>query len=455
LVGAVIDRRIAAFDDEHPYPEQVRHGWRRAREALQARGELPEGLQQVSPRGLQVFLDDYNGTGGLDPVPPPRDFPLIKFDAEQMRQLGLVPAALDSRIVAHASIAAGTIEEVGFKVAQPKTLIGPSIISLGLQTDVAAYSIICPDAKRRILTSQCTAVRAAISAAAGVDRVDTTRITGRLCNISQLFPEIGAELHGGYTVGSARARSGARRLLSHVPLTPTSPAGRAYDRLASVAVDVLATNNGIPLATAELFPPPGSPELATVIGDASGDIQGGDAGFGGVVHHPDAPRVAFTISVKWPADIAEALAQSALQPHLRSGGLRLSMPAAELFTSWACLEAALDAGGLRSCTRACIAVGDCQPAAAVLNRVSSPVPQLRSLLAGARSTLDQWLGVQVPRELNTLADILSHPSRVQEAYSKLRASGLLPVVADLPPGHRCWSILRAAVAASNPSDPDF
>ena len=61
----------------------------------------------------------------------------------------------------------------------------------------------------------------------------------------------------------------------------------------------------------------------------------------------------------------------------------------------------------------------------------------------------------MPRELNTLADILSHPSRVQEAYAKLRASGLLPVVADLPPGHRCWSILRTAIAASNPSDADF
>ena len=402
-----------------------------------------------------MYLDDYNGSAGLDAVAPPVDVPLLAFDPAQMRQLGLVPAASDSRLVSHASIAAATLRDVGLDVADAKTLVGPSIISLGLRPDAARFSITCPDAKRRILSTQCARARADVFAGRGADRDGASRLTGRLCDISRLFPELAAELHGGYRVGGARERSGARRLLTHVPLVASSPAGAEYDRMAAVAIDVLAENAGIPLAVASSFPAPGSPGLAVVVGDASGDIAGGDAGLGGVTYLPDAPGVAFVTSAAWPDDIAAALAQSALQPHLRSGAPRLSMPAAELFTSWACLAAALDASGLRERTRAAIAVGDCQPAAAALNRASSPVAQLRALLASARAEVQQWLGVQVPRELNTVADLLSHPSRFHEACAAVAGSGVTPVSAPLPPAHPAWAALRAAIAASLPSDSDF
>ena len=392
---------------------------------------------------------------GLDPVPPPADFPIIAFDADQMLQLGLSPAPASSRLLAHASITAGTARELGFEVADAKTMIGASIISLGLQPDLLRRAIVCPSSKQRILSGQCAAVRAAILAAAGVDRVASTRLTGRLCNIAQLFPEIAAELHGGYRVGGARARSGARRLLTHVPLSATSDAGREYDRLAAVSIQVLADNEGVPLATAALFPPVGSRGLALVVSDASGDVASGDAGFGGWVWLPGAPGFAFVVCEAWPHDAACALHQSSLRPHLRSGAPRFSMPAAELFATVACLDAALDASGLRPLTTAAIAVGDCQPAAAALNRASSPAPAIRTILTAARSSLRQWLGVQVPRELNSTADLFSHPSRFSEACSRIWSLGLTPISAPLPPHHPCWHLLRTAVAASSPSDPDF
>ena len=77
------------------------------------------------------------------------------------------------------------------------------------------------------------------------------------------------------------------------------------------------------------------------------------------------------------------------------------------------------------------------------------------LLKAARASLQQWLGVQVPRELNTLADLLSHPSRYAEAWAVVQASGVTPVEAPLPPSHPVWDALRAAIAASSPDDPDF
>ena len=69
--------------------------------------------------------------------------------------------------------------------------------------------------------------------------------------------------------------------------------------------------------------------------------------------------------------------------------------------------------------------------------------------------MQQWLGVQVPRELNTVADLLSHPSRFHEACAAVAGSGVTPVSAPLPPALPAWAALRAAIAASLPSDSDF
>ena len=53
-----------------------------------------------------------------------------------------------------------------------------------------------------------------------------------------------------------------------------------------------------------------------------------------------------------------------------------------------------------------IAISDCQPAVYALNSATSGTPQLATILAAARSSCKQWLGVHVPREWNVDADRL-------------------------------------------------
>ena len=449
LVAAWVKRLQADFNASRPYPEPVAE-WQAARARQQQLGLLPAGPEQLEPDDLQVYLDDFNGCGGLDAVDPPPGVALVEWDAAEMVAVGLQPAERGSRLVALASIAAHGLRRVGFSVATEKTMIGTSIISLGAQPDVAANSIICPAAKREILISHSRAVEADTAAGRGVNRAHVERWTGRLNNQAQFFPEIGPELHAGYAVAHARERAGRRRLLSHVAVAPTSAAGASLRRLAALAASVLIENSGVPLAAAARFPAPGSPGVATSVTDASGDVYGGDAGAGGYTFIPSAPKRAFVVSERWPFDVASALAEDALEPHLRTGAPRLSMPAAELFTSWACVCAALDAAGESAGVDAVIAVGDCQPAAAALNRASSPVRQMRLLLESARSRLTQWLGVQVPRELNVQADILSHPSRREEVMQWLREAGYRPTLVPVP--RRCWLALRAAIAAAPDAD---
>ena len=331
-------------------------------------------------------------------------------------------------------------------------MIGSSIIALGLQPDVARDSITCPASKQRLLLAQLRDSVSQVREAAALERKPVERLTGRLCNISQILPEIGAEIHGGYRVANARARGGARNLLNVVPLPPSSEARRGFLRLCSVAEDALAANSGIALAPARRFAAVGSSGVLTVTGDASGDIDGGDAGMGGFCFHPTQPSTIYVTSELWPTDVADALRESALEPHLRSGAPRFSMPAAELFTSWALAEAAFDAGAPRGATSAVVAIGDCQPAAGALNRASSPVSLMRAILVQARASIQQWLGVQVPRELNLDADILSHPSRIGEVVDSVPSS-LAVVLAPAPA--RCWAALRAAISSADPTDSDF
>ena len=127
-----------------------------------------------------------------------------------------------------------------------------------------------------------------------------------------------------------------------------------------------------------------------------------------------------------------------------AGAPMLSMPAAELFTGWAVVEAARDAAAVEGGIRAVVAVGDCEPAAAALNAASSPTPQIDALLAAAREVTRQWLGVAIPREWNVDADRLSHPAQLPEVLADAVAAGLRPRVVDIPP--RCWATLRAACA---------
>ena len=74
---------------------------------------------------------------------------------------------------------------------------------------------------------------------------------------------------------------------------------------------------------------------------------------------------------------------------------------------------------------AVVAVGDCDPAARALDAASSGTPQIEALLAEARTSVRQWLGVAVPREWNIDADRLSHPAQLDAVLADARAAGLV------------------------------
>ena len=167
------------------------------------------------------------GAAGLNAVAPSDDCPLLELRVDEAAALGLLRAPANSRLLAHASIAADELEKKGnFDVAAQKTLAGPSILSLGAQPD----SISCPEAKQRALVSQAEAFVDDVAVGTPLNRVQVERFVGRLNAISQFFPEVAAELAGGYRVASARTRQPPRRLLPEVPVSATSTTGRGFTR---------------------------------------------------------------------------------------------------------------------------------------------------------------------------------------------------------------------------------
>ena len=91
---------------------------------------------------------------------------------------------------------------------------------------------------------------------------------------------------------------------------------------------------------------------------------------------------------------------------------------------------------------AVVAVGDCAPAARVLSAATSAGAQLRALVLSARTSVQQWLGVAVPRELNTTADTLSHPALAPGVQAAMETAGLSVRRVRVPAG--CWAALAAA-----------
>ena len=122
------------------------------------------------------------------------------------------------------------------------------------------------------------------------------------------------------------------------------------------------------------------------------------------------------------------------------------MPAAELFAAvavpWVVSEAAAFA------VAAVCAIGDCSPAAAALNRGSSPKPPLRVLLLAGRRLTERWLGVDVPRDFNVDPDRLSHPSQLQSVIADVEAAGYVARVVSIHERHAVWETLRDAIRVS-------
>jgi hypothetical protein len=160
------------------------------------------------------LLDDITGSAGLDPPSPaPEGRPPLAWDEQAIRALDLILAPAGSRLVAHAIIAVGELSRLDLQVATDKTNLGPSVISLGLLPDVESGTIRYPEGKRRLLMAQIEQTSESLATSGTLERKPLERLVGPLCNLSQLFPEIGAELHGGYRVANVRARSGSHALL--------------------------------------------------------------------------------------------------------------------------------------------------------------------------------------------------------------------------------------------------
>ena len=91
-----------------------------------------------------------------------------------------------------------------------------------------------------------------------------------------------------------------------------------------------------------------------------------------------------------------------------------------------------------------ISVGDNDGAAAILNSLAAGTPQLRRLVEAVSQGCAIWLGVSVPRDANTDADILSHPARRSEVEARAVAAGYRVRTASVPA--LCWEVLTAAAA---------
>ena len=92
-----------------------------------------------------------------------------------------------------------------------------------------------------------------------------------------------------------------------------------------------------------------------------------------------------------------------------------------------------------------VAIGDCRPAAIALTSARSRSTVMRPILAEWRRTGQQLLGVWIPRELNTDADRLSHPSLRGAVEGDAIKAGFRVVWLKVP--DRCWhTAFRAAGA---------
>ena len=434
LVAALIERRLAAFDASQPSPQGVR-AWVAERRRLQREGALPPAGAHAEPRYAQVYVDDFNGIGLDDAVVAPAEAEAITIDPAATRMQGGEPAPPTARAHVHARLAIVTLRSLGLVDAAGKTVAGDPFGSLGLRICIRARRVDCTPARRAVMLADAREQRRAALDNLRPERARVERFTGRVVHLTQVFPEVGATLHGGYRlVSSARQYAGAE-----LHLAAGSPAQREWVELLDCVIDVVGDDLGVALAPRRLF---FSAEDAGVL-LATTDASGED-GVGGYVFAADRPGEVWIASEAWPADVRAALARSALPAAERAAqpGSTLSMPAAELFGCWAVAHAAARAVG--GPTTAVISVGDCEPAANTLNAASSGVAQMRAVLSGARGLTRQWLGVAVPRELNVDADTLSHPARAHEVGEAAARVGLRAHWVRF--GEECWDGLRAAIA---------
>jgi hypothetical protein len=438
-------QRQMAFDRAHPYPAQVL-AVVRERAALQRRGLLPAGADQLTMSALQDFVDDESGAAGSDRVAMPAELRHVDVAAIVANTVlsGARPSAPDSRNMVHCCFSIDTSEDMGFEHAMDKVQCGDGITVLGIRCDILADRSDCPPVKAEVMTAEMQLMHDRAQSGARLERVMIERNTGRICNISQIDPSLMLHIHAGYALGAAMARPGhgrAKRLLQHVAVKPTGEVGRQFCSLLQAALQSLAEGAGVPLVHAPAFPAHTDPGVLTVTSDASGED-----GVGGFAFHPDQPDAVWIVHAAWPSDVLDAITYSAMRTRVREViGVRAacSMPAAEAFGGWAVAETVRRAGQPFTSV---VAVGDCLPVAFAISSAKSTSHVMRQIVADAHDTAPAWLGVHVRRKWNSDADLLSHPASVQHVVDAARRAGLR--VHEMPVHDHCWLRLRAAIQAA-------
>lgn len=437
LVAAHVQAAQVAFDAAQP-PPRAAALWAAERRALQLRGDLDPGHLQCRPAYLQVYIDDFTGGALDDAVIPPACVAHVDIDPGLMASSGGVAARVTSRVYVHAQLTVIGLAQLGLSAAPGKVAVGDPNIALGLRIGRDLGRIDCPPLKQAAMLHDIAEQVAAARDAAkpSVDQRRAETLVGRLVNLSQVFPELKADLHGGYAVTqsawSRRTRRRGGRAAQR--LGQGTRAQEEWISLLDSAADLIDTNEGVALAPERLFRGMDEPGVDTVTSDASGVD-----GVGGYVFDPATPRTAWLVSEEWPEDIRRALAAAAAGGGQDEG---ISMPAAELFGMYAVAAAVAKARGRRP--EAVIAIGDCGPAIGALNAASSGNAQMRTLVRAARGLSTQWLAVHVPRELNLDADLLSHPREFQRVEAAALGGGVDTVLrARIDDG--MWAHIRAAM----------
>ena len=442
LCAAYTQHLQAEFDRLQPPPPCAQR-WSNDRRALQRAGHLPPGEGQCHPRYLQVYIDDFTGAAGNDPVTPPAEVAHIVLDPDGMQKLGCTPAPPQSRAMVHAQLCILALERLGLHAAPQKTMCGCPLIALGMRLDAQRGVIDCPPVKRTSVLHDIATQLTMAKATRGIVHAKVRRLVGRLCNLSQVNPALRPVLHGGYALcvtewhGSSRGRE--------APVTTTlAERGRAltdWSNLLTTAEVLLTANAGVALAPRLHAPQRDAPGSVTCVTDASG-IHG----FGGYAFVASRPGEIFVTSEYWTAEALSALtatadpAQALLRRSNRGTALpSFPMPAGELYA--AILLPTMLARIAR--IRTCFAVGDCDPAVQTLRSSHSAHPQMRTLVDFASQAGFTWVPAQVPREANSDADRLSHPEQLDDVCRGLTEAGFL--VHRLRPSQSDWDLLQRTI----------
>ena len=429
---------IQEFEAAHPPAEP-----RLAQRWQEWKAERPEGKWQRMGCSVKKFIDDLELKALNDRVPIPAQVRHIRIPADLTVAFGFIPSHPNSRAAVYLRLLIHCFARCGFEVT--KIQCGSGGVDLGLQITMprgewVPGGINVPAVKCWTMLRSIDAMQEALHNFAPIRRSEVESLTGRLAYISQVEPTLVPALRGGYAVAHARERGapqGRRALLRVVRVKVTTTAGAAFGELLRLARTVLYENVGVPLAAARRFRGPSDPDVCVITTDASG-IHG----LGGFAFHPSRPNSVWLLSDWWTPDILMALrvaAEARAATPVPAGVPALSMPAAELFGAWA-MGAAMQE--VLPHLSAIIAVGDCQPACAAINKASSPVAQLNALVQAARRSCAQWLAVHVPRRLNVGADSLSHPREFERLQRELEDMGWAVHRVHVPTP--CWHALSQA-----------